>query len=361
MSRSPHSLVVFALLALPIAALAERAPTPGPRIALEATAEGSAFEATVEGVAADGCERRLIDAEQQDRALRLHVRQAASGCLAEPQPYSLAARIESPLAAGVHRVRMESSVSAASLPRLQAFELAEVGPAAAPYRPEAGFWWGDADGEFDTARPGFGVQLEVQGDTLAVAVSGYDAAGEPQWLFGAGPLTGHTSRIALGRLRSGGGPFGEARSPSNIEPAGQLHIEWQGSARAVFWFERPATDGGGIELRPMSMVRFGFAGDRQWLGRWLLAGESAADDAVRARPIDFSSIESAGDGFVALGARGERLACAITAGAGTALPLQCTLTVDDDHRFDFDDIGFSRLHGSDAVHGQRAVLVRLDR
>jgi hypothetical protein len=360
MSRNPHSFLLLVVLGLPVAAAGENAPLPGPRIALEATIESGAFEATAQGMAIDGCERRLVDIEQQDRALRLHVRRAASGCLAEPRPYSLAARIESPLPEGVYRVRLETSTSAASLPRLQAFALAEVGSAAAPVRPEPGFWWGDAHGEFDSARPGFGVQLEVQGDTLAVAVSGYDAAGEPQWLFGAGPFDGPTTRIALGRLSAGGGPFGEARSPSTIEPAGQLHIEWQGSARAVFWFEQPAMDGSGIELRPLSMVRFGFGGDRQWLGRWLLAGESLADDDIGTRAIDFGSIETEGDGFVALGSRGERLACVMTAAGGT-LPPRCTLTVDDDGRIEFDDIGFARLHGSHAGHGQRAVLVRLDR
>jgi hypothetical protein len=359
MSTKLHSILILGLIGLPLAGSA--AESPGPRLSLASVAQGSAFEATVTGVAADGCERRLVEAELREREVRLHARQATGGCLAEPQPYALAARVESPLPAGVYRVRLENSLSAAALPRLQAFELAEVGPATAPLRPEAGFWWGDAHGEFDTARQGFGVQLEVQGDTLAVAVSGYDAAGEPQWLIGAGTFGGRTSRIALGRLRNGGGPFGEARSPSNIEPAGQLHIEWQGSARAVFWFEQPALDGAGIELRPMSMVRFAFAGERQWLGRWLLAGESAADSAIAARAIDFESVETQDGAFVAVGTGGERLACVEQPAAGGVLPPHCTLTIGDDGRIDFDDVGVARLHGSDAVHGQRAVLLRLDR
>jgi hypothetical protein len=361
MSRKTHSALLFLVLGLPLATLAADAAPTGPRLVLAPTAQGDGFAASVQGMAGDGCERRLLDARLDDRTVHMHARQDTRACLDEPRPYTLTADIASSLTAGVYRVRLESSSATASLPRLQAFGLVEIGELPSAARPEAGFWWGDADGEFDEARPGFGVQLEVQGDTLAVTVSGYDAAGEPQWLFGAGPLGEHVSRIALVRLRDGGGPFGKARSPSNIQPAGQLHIEWQGPARAVFWFEQPAADGLGVELRPMSMVRFGFAGDRQWLGRWLLAGERGEDDAIAARAIDFESVELAAGHFTTIGSHGERLACIVQSAPAGALPSRCKLSWGDDGEVEFDDVGLSRMHGSDAVHGQRAVLVRLDR
>jgi hypothetical protein len=363
MPRRPIRSLLPAL-ALSLSAAATAAAAPALELLLDAGADGIPTVSAI-GEAADGCPRQLVGAVLQARTLVLRAQRATAGCHDEPIPVDLDSRsLRNPLPAlpgGVLRLRVDTAAEPQAPARPEAFALVERGEGRSPVHPEAGFWWGDADGEFPTAAPGFGVQLEIQGDTVAVAVSGYDDAGAPQWLFGAAPFSGRSARLELGRLLGGGGPFGGFRPPQAVEPAGRLHIEWLDAARAVFWFERPAADGAGIDLQPVSMVRFGFAGERQWRGRWLLAGERSSDLDVPVRAIDFVTVEQQRDRVRVHASNGDLLECSLDPRRQGSPPVRCELATADGLQLVFDDVGFGRLHGVESVRGQRAVLLRPDR
>jgi hypothetical protein len=350
------------LLALPAAAPAEDVSA----IRLAIDNDGSGFRAVLraEGVLAEGCAPLPQAAERRGRDYVLTVVPGPAACLDPPQPFSLSSALLAdplpPISDGVHRLRLELQADPGAAPQLEAFALIASGSAAEQdIQPESGFWWGEQGGEFDRATPGFGVQLELQDGVLAVAVSGYADDGRPEWLFGATPVSGSTASVPLGRLQGGRGPYGRFRSPQQVADVGRLHIEWLGPARAVFWFERPAV-AGGIELRPISMVRFGFTGavGEQWLGRWLLGGEREGD-AVAARAIDFVSYEARDDGFVLLGARTERLECSQDSERPNSPPVHCQLLSDAEAPIEFDRIALRSLRGN-GVSG-RAVLLRIER
>jgi hypothetical protein len=316
---------------------------------------------TANGVAYDGCPPDLASVSAQGSTLVVRALASTGRCLDAAQPYSLRSDLlrAAPADSGLYRVRLELQSSPESTPWLEAFSLipARSSPTLVP---ESGFWWGEAGGEFGRGAPGFGVLVEVQGDTVAVSVSGYDDLGRPEWLMGSARLEGRTTRIALGRLLGGSGPHGGFRSPAAMDEAGRLHIEWLGSARALFWFEQPAADGFGIDLVPVSMVRFGFAGDsgRQWLGRWLLAAERDFDGMPAPRTIDFSTVEPTVSGFMLLGTGSERLECTLDRGRPNSPPELCRLLLDT-APIDFIDVALRQLHAADPH--VPLTLIRLDR
>ncbi len=359
------ALACCAALAVAGAAVAE--PTsPAPEIELRSLGLPLPLPAAavrVRGTALDGCPPRLSATERNGSEIVLRSVDGGAPCLDQPQPFSLQS---APLIAppGIYRLRWEQQATPLAAAHLAAFQLVEFGRPQSKIVPEAGFWWGELGGEFADVGPGFGVQVELQDDTVALVVSGYDEAGEPQWLFGAGPLTGRVSSVPLMRLHGGRGPHEPFRAPDTAAEAGRVQIEWLGSARAVFWFERPTLDGRHIELQPVSMVRFGFAAGAgpQWRGRWLLAAvDPAGDDAIGARPLDFTHFEPTGDGFALATDSGERIDCRLDPQRGTSPPTQCRLDAFGLPPIEFDDIGLKRLQGRTAdAASQPAVLIRIE-
>lgn len=192
---------------------------------------------------------------------------------------------------------------------LLAFAL-EGGEPAQGGQPESGLWWPEAGGEFDNSGPGLGIQVEIQGTTLALNLSGYADDGRPTWWFGAGPLASPAQVIELSALNGGAGPFGDYAAPKQVDSAGTLHIEWRGTARAVFWFTRPARDGKGLELRPVSMTRFAFATrpGESWVGDWLLQRQQGEQEA-RIELHRFEWLTGDAESFELLSDRGLRLVC----------------------------------------------------
>jgi hypothetical protein len=166
----------------------------------------------------------------------------------------------------------------------------------------------------------------VQGDTVALNVSGYNEFGAPTWWFGAAPLERPGQAVELSVLSGGAGPFGEYAAPRQIGSAGTLHIEWLGRARAVFWFSRPADDGRGLELRPVSMTRFAFATrpGESWSGDWLLQRETVEADSVL-ELHRFEWLDGDAESFELLSDRGQRLACRRASGGPEQAPKACQL------------------------------------
>lgn len=243
---------------------------------------------------------------------------------------------------------------------LLAFALQGESAATAVDPPESGLWWPEAGAEFDTSGPGFGAQIEVQGDTLAINVSGYAEDGAPTWWFGAAPLARPGQAIELSRLHGGAGPFGAYAAPKQISSAGTLHVEWMGSARAVFWFSRPAADGVGIELRPVSMTRFAFATrpGESWGGEWLLL-QRGEDGESRTELHRFEWLDGNAESFELLSDRGMRLACRRADGSPEQAPKACQLVpLGAGTSLRFTSVGLDRMSAS--VDGTSVSLRRLD-
>jgi len=240
------------------------------------------------------------------------------------------------------------------------FALASLGGTRSILRPESGLWWPETGGEFESGGPGLGVQVEVQDDTLAVNLSGYDEVGRPTWWFGAVPMASRHSLLELNSLHGGSGPFDPYAAPKTVDTGGLLHIEWLGPARAVFWFTRKHPDGPGIELRPVSMTRFAF-GTRpgeSWQGEWLLL-RAAAEGGSRAEVLQLAWVEGSTEGFELASEQGHRLQCERNPQRPDSPPTRCSLLSGGlEPVTEFSDIGLERLESSDG--DVRIRLQRLD-
>ncbi|MFA5683582.1 MAG: hypothetical protein WCZ65_09145 [Lysobacteraceae bacterium] len=296
-----------------------------------------------------GCAPQLDEVRVDGNELTLLARPDRARCLSTGSDYRLQADIGELLDrsdATLWRLRYLLQDDPLSPPRLHAFALLPWSAGMPQAAPEDGFWWGEPGGEFDHAGPGLSAQIEQQGEMIALTFTGYDDEGRPQWLFGAAPLTAAATSIDLSRLDGGRGPFGGYRGPDQASSAGRVQVEWLSVARAVFWFSRPAEDGRGIELRPLSMVRFDFGQQPGpgWTGRWLfeIDGEAAA------QPLRLSLVESGKDGFAMVGANGETLVCTRSARRPQSPPERCDLNLDADApAWRFDDVGLNSLNGRD--------------
>lgn len=332
------------LLAI-LASLVAPALQASTRIGVVRTDESGTLALQVLGQWQSGCQPQLRDVQVRGRDITLVAQPDSRRCDGEPGPYRLRAELppQARDVGGVHRLRYLLQDDPLAPPRLMAFELLVLGEQS-PAAPEAGFWWGEAGGEFDHAGPGLGAQIERQGGMLAVTFTGYGPEGLPEWMFGAAALIGATTDVALTRLEGGQGPFGGYRGPDQAQSAGRLQIEWLSSSRAVFWFSRETARG--LELRPISMVRFDFGQQpgSGWLGRWAL--ESAGSSVLQV--IEFNHMESSDAGFVLFGSAGESLTCLKSRSRPSSPPDGCELLFADGRSWTLDDVGLTQLRGRDA-------------
>ncbi len=328
--------------------------------------EGELPQIEVIGDWASGCPPLLDGVEVLGNQITVSAKTDSNRCTAAPGPYQIRAEFPAgskSLAAGeTVRLRFELRDDPLNDPRLLAFELASIGDAeetdAAIIDPETGFWWGEPGGEFDHAGPGIGAQIERQGGTLAVSFSGYGESGQPEWMFGAAAFSGQTSDIALTRLEGGRGPFGGYVGPANAAAVGRLQIEWLTSARAVFWFSRASVGGHGIDLQPISMVRFDFGQHPglSWIGHWRL------ESSVRSKPIEpeFVDILPDDSGFTLISKTGESLTCESAPNRPQSPPAVCEFEHSDGSIWHFEDVGLGRMQGSDE-EGRAVRAIQLTR
>lgn len=319
----------------------------------------------LEGLPTDRCTRQAADADRSGSTVVVRLTRGHGCAPSGPDAGTLKVQGNGRWGArGVHRLRVEDDGGPAGAPRVLGFRLVQVGSEPHTLTPEAGYWWNETGGEFDSAGPGIGLNLERQGDILSVTVLGYAADGRPEWLFGAGPIAGRIARVPLSRLHEGSGPFEPYRAPASAQPAGMLHLELLSEARAVAWFERPAA-GGGITLTPLSIVRFRFAQQHAnaLLGEWLLvaaagrswsqAGKaqgpfSGTDDSdSQTLTLRFEAIETTTDGFRLTTVDGlHALECDVDPGRPNSPPDRCVLR-DANHQLlvDFTDTALDRMRG----------------
>lgn len=312
---------------------------------------GQPFQILAQGDWPLGCAPTPRAAYVEGRDIVWTLEPAPASCAGPKQTQRLRSDVRDALRLaepGIHRLRVVSPATPGQPARTLAFSLIDSETGARPPRPESGFWWPQANGEFATGGGGIGALLEIQGDMLAINLSGYALDGQPTWWMGAAPLAGRHSRLALTQMREGHGPFDRYAAPKQIDAAGELLVEWQSAARAVFWFVRPREDGTGIDLKPMSMVRFAFASQagEGWRGRWVLLGAANSGTAAL---IEFDRVERSETVVLLYGSSGDVLSCLLDAGHRDAPPLACQLALaDGSPALDFDDLALNRLRGSDA-------------
>lgn len=326
-----------ALLALLLALPAAQA---NPRLSLVSDA-GGRLQIEAQGEWPLACVPAPSNAWVEGRNLYFEVSEPSQACKDQPaQPVTLrSAALPLDADDGVYRLHLLGADAGRTL----AFALA--GGDEAMSLPESGLWWPENGGDFESSGPGFGVQIEVQGGTLAVNVSGYADGGQPTWWFGAAPLGARHLQLELSALVGGSGPFNEYAAPKQVEAGGQLHIEWLGPARAVFWFARPTEDGRGLQLRPVSMTRFAYAvrPGESWAGEWLLL-TTPTEGGSRAEVHRFEYVGGDGSGFELLSDRGLRLACTRAESRPDSPPESCRLADSEQGwQLDFRDVGLGRL------------------
>jgi hypothetical protein len=328
-------------------------------------APGAPLRLDVAGVLRKGCRPQLVETIVRGADIVLRTEPDRRDCAGSERKLQLSTRtldgaLHAPAAPGVYRVRVEAAAHDGAPPRVLAFRLLDVAAAdqPAPPPPESGFWWGEAGGEFDVAKPGFGAQLELQAATLALTFSHYAQAGVPEWSLAAGTLNGRVADLPLNRLSGGQGPFAPFSGPVRSDEIGRVLIEWTTPARAVFWFVQRRDDDS-LLLQPVSMVRFAFANAQQgsWRGRWVLL---PATGGGAARVIDFDAHDPVDGGFELRAATGERLLCRTTLTRPNSPPRECRLQRGDDAPIVFDQAGLDRLHGA-APGGARMLLLRAER
>jgi len=337
-----------------IALIDESHAADAPRIEWAAPADTASALIVVHGEWQTRCPPQLADLQVEGATISVIARPDSQRCEEAPGPYTLLAEAPATLKQAGHetlRVRYLLQDDPVAPPRLMAFALLPgKSSEQREIAPEAGFWWGEAGGEFDHAGPGLGAYLERQGATLALAFNGYADDGRPEWVFGATPQTDAISSIDLSRLSGGRGPFSGYVGPSEAVTAGRLQIEWITSARAVFWFDRPSADGRGIELRPISMVRFDYAQSpgNGWQGQWLLDGSNGeTSEAEEFRRVRLGAFVRTEGGFSLLGPGGIALLCESAATRPQSPPIGCELQLEDGRVWRFDDVGLTRMRGRD--------------
>jgi hypothetical protein len=346
-----------------------RAAAPTLEVWPPAPDAGTALRFKVHGEWPDGCVPSIRDARIEGRDIVLQAALAEGPCEATPQAYETgteALPLERLKLAGngVYRVRFEVRRSADAAAELHGFRLLYAGNTPDPgYVPETGFWWPEKGGEFDQAGPGLGVQLEVQSGTLSMSVYGFERDGAASWSFGAAAMKGHVAEIELSQLRHGSGPFEPFQAPKELSTIGHAHVELLTPSRATLWFLQPRSDGRGLQLQPVSMVRFRFAQEpaEAWLGRWVVLAER--DDGYPTQRIDFVRLKKTARGFSLTDAANEfRLRCDADRARPNSPATRCLLSSRSGAvlEVDFDHVALNELRGWTGA-GQRIVALKLNR
>lgn len=325
------------------------------------------FRVELQGHWAAGCLPEVESAWTEGRDIHFNVRASTASKCAIPAAESTkllsAAPGESDLVAqeaGVYRVHAHDTVTG----NLLAFALARIGDDPAPVVPEAGLWWPEPGAEFANSGPGFGVQIEMQGEIVALTATGYQDNGRATWWFGASSMLSNLSSTPLSALTGGRAPFGSYAAPKEAQPVGNVHVEWLSAARAVFWFTRIDAESGALSLNPISMVRFAFGVQpgRSWQGDWIVDFERGGDGPDGLRSLKFDRLAETGQGFSLDDARsGYRLLCDRDARRAQSPPSRCTLTdAAGAELAEFTDIGLHRLRGVSTDGRSIVRLLRRD-
>ena len=243
---------------------------------------------------------------------------------------------------------------------LIAFNAIDAGPVSDAALPENGFWWSTIGNDQLQNLLGSGVNLERQGDQLAITLLAWDH-GVPTWYFGNTRLHGATASVPLLRMRDGDEPFMPGGGVPMVEAGPQLDLQFTGPAQARAWLSQPRTDSGhGIQLHEWSLARIPFQSGEPGTalsGRWVLQ----RGDSKLARILDFG-LAKGGDanGFQLTESDSDMsLVCRLAEDASSDMPTSCSLREHDVELAEFDRIGLDRLNGHATLDLQPIQLLRI--
>ncbi len=291
------------------------------------------------------------------------------GCISQPTALNLGFSLSDTgapnPAAGVYPASFYVRASGQRNARLAGFDLVEIGAAPA-FTPEAGLWWPESGGEYETSGPGVGFALEVQGGEAVLMTNTYSESGSSRWLLSTGSLTSRIIRGDLTELGGGHTLFGEFRHPDQASNQGRVLLEFHSSSRATLWLvdqylglsgDLPADASGqfasDLIVQPVSLVRFSIRQQNVLAGTWMLLPE----DGGQATRLELTEVESSRSSMTLLDNSGTTVTCNRLEKRSLSPPQNCRLRGVTDIRFT--DIGLNRWRGEDA-DGQRYLAVRLD-
>ena len=313
------------------------------------------------------CRPSVESATLAGRDIRITLRSNKPLCTRYTMPFDVtvdpAAKLGRALDAGVWRVSLYAANGPTAEAELRGFALLEVG-SPARVRAESGFWWPDTTRDDGAGAAGTGATFEIHDNTLAAAVFGFEAQGEPAWYFGTGDLHARSAALELVGLR-GGAALVDAGS-AQIAPDASLvlHVDFESNARATAWIGRyeRGPNQPRLRLRPIALVRQAltpYYGATNWEGEWVLLRESAAHAPMAERfhlatggVLDFQIYQLSGDGYV--------LRCLRDRRTVQVPPERCVLEAGGQPVAEFDSVGINRLDGR-APDGTRVQLLRVDR
>ena len=240
---------------------------------------------TIQGIWPTPCAPTFQGASLSGNDLRIDARTMLNLCERASTPFALTvdpalAAGQAALPDGIYHVSFYAANGMQGTPQLRAFTLLDTGAsAAAPFRPETGFWWTTSPTHNAMSRNVF--SLELQGSQLTAALMSYDHDGRGDWQFGTARLEGRVAHVPLLQIAGGSAPFAAAAAATT--PHGEagltLDLEFHSGAHASAWLTRTVdADDPRIELQTMELVRLPFAdagGGSAWKGDWILVTDSA--------------------------------------------------------------------------------------
>lgn len=291
--------------------------------------------------------------------LRIDARSVLDLCARQPTAFSIEvnptlALQRLMLTAGVYKVGFYAAEGALAQPKLRAFALVDHSlPGTPAIVPETGFWW--SAGADPTV-----LSMELQGGQLSVALLGYDADGQPAWLFGSAPYDGRIAHLPLLRLAGGSDPFTSSAATPHGDAAMTLDLQFSASAHAQAWLSRTRGDDGSLQLRTLDLSRLPLAASTDasaWQGDWVLVSDAQGAMPRRLR-LDQSRDPDAQHIRIASADGSATLDCDAGSAQATWPPRACSLQLADGSVDYFDSVAVARMDGTDA-NGAAVHLLRV--
>jgi hypothetical protein len=320
-----------------------------PELRVEAlTAPDAAPRLRLRGMWPTPCLPSVENVSLAGSELRIELRSKRPLCARSPLPFDLEVNLAKTLGktwpAAPLRVSVAAANSATAEAQPRGFALLEPvqGTRAVP---ASGLWWPLP--ETNTADPtaGTGFSMEVQGDTIAVAVLGRTLKGAAIWYFGTGTLRGRTARLDV--VAAGSAGEGAAAGDNAL-----LQLDFESNGRATAWLGHYDQGDGQPLWRQQKIVLAhlpfaDYTDGSNWHGDWVLLG------ATPGQPRSARQLRLNGDSFISAanyrlgGDDGSILSCERDPQASKLSPPQrCRLSdAQGGVIADFDSIDINRLDG----------------
>jgi hypothetical protein len=343
--------------------------SPEMRIEALPTRGGASPRLRLQGMWPTPCRPSVESVNLDGSEVRITLRSLRPLCARAPLPFDLEVdlgkRVGKNWPATPLRVSVLAANSATAEPQLRGFALIEPSAVHRPM-PASGLWWPLPEADASNPMAGTGFSIELQFDTLAIAVLGRTPKGKPTWYFGTGKLRGRSARIDLiAAGNSGREPEADADA-SDIGNA-TLHMDFEGNGRATAWLDyydltspQPLLRQQVINLAHLPFTEH--TDGSAWDGDWVLLG------ATPGQPRSARQIHLNGTGFSATAeyrlsaSDGSVMACEVDpAESRLAPPRRCSLRDSSGKliaEFDSVDINLLDGHAPDRTPVQ---LLRVER